>query len=1136
MDAAPRLGDGPKDPNAARVRFDLAQRPLPELPLPNDLAAFADPTSRTGLRVNVSTVAPSAMETTLRGAFGEMEGWGTTMPITVAFDRADTASRAEPALDLDDFASRMQGGDHDLSDDPVYLINLRTGVPMFLDAGGGYYPLTLRDTNRYFPGDVKAKEPNLLFETVEEGKGLTQANYRPELDLDFDGVLDHPNTFGRRGLPGIDNLLSWYERETDTLILRPVLPLDERTEYAVVLTDRLRSATGVGIESPFEGKYHPAQANSMRRLEGLLSTQNQRGYFGDLAGTGLARVRFAWAFTTMPVAEDMHLLRSGLYGRGPFARWAEQFPPDAQALAAAGRSPNPDEDPGWAKSNATCTQRSRAPFVVPLGDADVQKTLDGLLRQLFGASAGEAVALGKALSHASHLVLGTYRSPYLVGDPAGTDPDARFAVDFTTGEGDVRGALVPYFLVVPKESAVHKQPFPVAILGHGVTGNASEALLYAGDYARQGVAVMGIDMPGHGAVLLAPERAVAQAAFGSLCLVPFVKAYEVGRAVDLDGDGVPDSGGAWWTAHVAHTRDNVRQGLLDSFQAVRVLRAMDGVRKSSQDYNGDGTADLAGDFDGNGAPDVGGPNVPYFATGESLGSIMAGSLGALEPHVVAASSAGGGGGSLALDVAFRSYGVADSVIGQMMTPLVFAVPAAERPDNGAGKNPSAMGSRCGQGDRSVRIMVNNGIRMHEMEVACLSAAELAENMTVVLSNGTNKEVRCARTGADGRFRLAVPATEGDRFDVQLYPAADVVESYKGCALRAGAPPPGRRIQTFEQAALHPLPVADAQKVCEGERGCAQFQDRFYPVGSQLRSPSDGLGLARQTPELRRLAGFAQAAFDAADPANFAPYYARKALTDEHEARVPPRALLAVNTIGDAFVPIAAGLTFARAAGALPFLPPQALAQYPEYRDYVTPEPLYVELGNKTPMRALIDDHVVEGVARLGRSTAGPGCAANYKTVDTSVCPVSNTPPTAQLGCDFALSDPDWISEGAQRFAAPHPKVPLRTARVAGALAGSSAQDLALAFEPRLRGTPFSPDDAAWSARAPVLALFNNYIAPTGAHTWSQPDVCRAFDHAAYGNALIARFFSTRGRDVYYLSHPSSHACLAAGTCPFLSTP
>jgi hypothetical protein len=485
-------------------------------------------------------------------------------------------------------------------------------------------------------------------------------------------------------------------------------------------------------------------------------------------------------------------------------------------------------------------------------------------------------------------------------------------------------------------------------------------------------------------------------------------------------------------------------------------------------------------------------------------------------------------------VAFRSYGIVDSVLGQMMTPLVFAVPASERPDKGAGSSP--MGTRCSGAERSVRIMVNNGLRMHELEVACLGATELGPDMTVVLGNGSNKEVRCARTGVDGRFRLAVPASKGDRLDVQLYPAADVVASYKGCALKPNAPPPGRRIQTFEQPALHTLAVADAQKICEGGGGCAQFQDRFYPVGSRLLAPADGLGLARQTPELRRLAGFAQAAFDAADPANFAPYFARKPLLDELEARVPPRALLAVNTIGDAFVPISAGFTFARAAGALPFLPPQTLALYPEYRDYVTPEPLYVELGNKTPMRALIDGHVVEGVARLARSTAGPGCAANFTIRDASVCPITAEPSLAQVGCDTALADPDWVSEGAQRFAAPRPTAPLRCARLAAGMASATPQDLALAFEPRMRGTPFSPDDAAWSARAPVLALFNNYVDPKGAHTWSQPDVCRAFDHATYGNALVARFFSTRGRDVYYLSHPSSHVCLQAGTCPFLSPP
>src|SRR6478672_3618833 len=64
-------GDGPL------VKFDVAHRPLPEVPLPNDLATFADPTSRTGRRINVSLVAPTNMEKIARDGLDELEGWGT---------------------------------------------------------------------------------------------------------------------------------------------------------------------------------------------------------------------------------------------------------------------------------------------------------------------------------------------------------------------------------------------------------------------------------------------------------------------------------------------------------------------------------------------------------------------------------------------------------------------------------------------------------------------------------------------------------------------------------------------------------------------------------------------------------------------------------------------------------------------------------------------------------------------------------------------------------------------------------------------------------------------------------------------------------------------------------------------------
>src|SRR5438874_1008125 len=96
-------GDGP------RVRWDITHRPLPDVPLPNDVATFADPTSRTGRRINASLVAPTTMERTARAGFDEMEGWGTSSPISVAFDRDDTTDALAPAIDLEDVAHRMQG-------------------------------------------------------------------------------------------------------------------------------------------------------------------------------------------------------------------------------------------------------------------------------------------------------------------------------------------------------------------------------------------------------------------------------------------------------------------------------------------------------------------------------------------------------------------------------------------------------------------------------------------------------------------------------------------------------------------------------------------------------------------------------------------------------------------------------------------------------------------------------------------------------------------------------------------------------------------------------------------------------------------------------------------------------------------
>ena len=187
------MGKGPT------VRFDLFHKPLPEIPLPNDVATWPDPTSRTGLRLNASVVAPTEIERDARERFDRLEGWGTFGWLTVAFDKSDPDSD-RAAVDLENIVERHQGDDFDFADDAVYLVNLETGVPAPIDLGAGLFEYTIKNKSRYWTNDTRRSEQNLIWDTVDErvdpatGKvDPDRKKYRPEYDTDFDGVLDIPN-------------------------------------------------------------------------------------------------------------------------------------------------------------------------------------------------------------------------------------------------------------------------------------------------------------------------------------------------------------------------------------------------------------------------------------------------------------------------------------------------------------------------------------------------------------------------------------------------------------------------------------------------------------------------------------------------------------------------------------------------------------------------------------------------------------------------------------------------------------------------------------------------------------------------------------------------------------------------------
>jgi hypothetical protein len=351
-------------------------------------------------------------------------------------------------------------------------------------------------------------------------------------------------------------------------------------------------------------------------------------------------------------------------------------------------------------------------------------------------------------------------------------------------------------------------------------------------------------------------------------------------------------------------------------------------------------------------------------------------------------------------------------------------------------------------------------------------------------------------------------------------------------------------------------------------------------GTGLTAPAEGFGQIRQTPSSRRFLQLAQTALEPGDPISFAPFYSIRQMNDPFGNAIAPHAVLTLNTIGDMNVPLNSGIAFARATGALPFLRPDQAELYPEYADYVTPAALFGALGGKTPNQDLIDRHVIEGIPALARHPASEACAASANAGPvtatylnqageelaclpgpgsiepekicseeteadeaTRICYGGTHCDTATGGCvpnalgqqrcDEALWDADDLDEGGQLYFENASAVPHRLARYTQP---ASAADPAAVWAPRLAGAPFG-EDGAWQPdpARPLTALLDAYTVPEGEHTFVNGEPCQSFDHGTYLTNLTARFFMSNGTDLYYLSHPATHRCLAkdAQSCGYL---
>ncbi|MBI2394678.1 MAG: hypothetical protein HYV09_34235 [Deltaproteobacteria bacterium] len=1114
------------------VVFDFAHKPLPEIPLPIDVATFPDPTSRTGRRINASLIAPTNIERNARAKFSEVEGWGTFSPISIPFSRP---------IDVEDVKARHADDDFKFEDDVVYLVNLKTGVPVPLDLGGGNFPVTLRELYRYWPNDPRKGEANLLFETIDEDKN-GNGRLDPGEDTDFDGVLDKPNFPGKvRPKNGVDGLYTFWESETNTFLLRPMIPLDEMTEYAVVVTDRLhgleRDAEGnyKAVQSPFDYVHHPAQRAAVQRLADVMSQKKE--YYGFADGP-LEHVQFVFTFTTQPTVSDMFALRDGAYGKGKFGWIGREYKPEIKLLKAVGKVEAEDDDPaGWETTPACADQGSKTRFVTKVTPS-FKNTLKELMGEVFGLKGPQADRMVESFDNIAYIAIGTVKVPWLLGDIYDVSPEAIIRMNHETGEIPHSDSEVSFFLAVPKPNAFHKAPYPVTFYGHGYTGNMTEGFFFAGEVARHGVATIGMNAPGHGLELSEGESTLARAVLAGACLQPFQKALTTSRVRDLNGDGElkGESGRDYWTSYMFHTRDMVRQAAFEEVMVVRALRALDGSTR--YDFDGDGAPDLAGDFDRDGAVDVGGPSNKYYAWGGSLGGILSSMAGAVDPYISATAPMAGGGALT--DIGLRSFqgGVVEAVDLRWMGPLVISVPAESRVDyqrdadgkivyDDAGKPiplPKEEQTRtaCDAGQMSIRWVVVDLNDDRELEIACADRKDFDEGFDVVVGNMTAGEVRCGRVtvgktsqgapiadSGQPEFRVAIPASAGDEI---------VIASYK--------PPPGKTQAVLKYGkectlpdGLTPVKVIDkwsgASAKCKSVDRCVKFQTAELPLGSKLVAVSEGFGLKRQTPDLRRLMQLAQIIVDPADPVTYAPYYYSKPRRDENGNPVPPAGIYTINTIGDMNVPVNTGIAAARIHGAIPFLEPDNVAAK-DYPEYVAPKALLDLFGGDTPNRVLLQNHVIEGIRWLSRHPA-PGCVPN---VNGSVAGCTEKTTYDPRVCQDALFDPDYLDEGLNPVKAQHPATPLRLVRLAKA---ATASDLEAIWGPRLKAATGA---GGWTQNGTLAGVVNAFIVPEGVHGFDPPDPCKVWDTGMYLTNVVGRFFGSGAADVPYITNPSGHRCAA----------
>ena len=1087
--------------------------------------------------------------------------------------------------------------------------------------------------------------------------------YEPAFDTNFDGEMGRANVWctaeeyfrgkchclqGRECPKNLDpndpedmeklaylldpfwHTIYYYEIETNSLLMRSLVPLKERNKYAVFMTDRLVGEAGRPVRSPFQYINHTEQTGDLSVLPDILASDDGE-YFG---GLGLENIRHAWVFSTQSITTDLQELRRGLYGHGKFARLADDFPP----LGYVNRT--------WACNplDASCDEeedltedQNKHHFVVSRDD--LLKIILYYADEIFGLSVEEVQAILDGFDYIDYFVIGHFWSPNFLDsdgdgveeyrhmnedvdgdgkleysedkncngilDPGedldgdgnldtseddnmngildpGEDKDGDghldknedlnfnceldvvskdegyWEINTHTGEGKYGRHLVPYFISIPKEEfkikGMEDEPFPVVFYGHGYTSMLIESLGFAGSLAQHGLASVGVNCVHHGLGEGDIDQEMLKSVFEVENLTGLSTGFLMDRAVDMNGDGMLESAGDFWTAYIFHTRDMVRQSALDHFNLIRIMRSWDGETLAAPmdidgdgvndekwdfvnwtgdsdseyyelvgDYDSDGRIDLAGDFNADGRIDVGGPDNFYYAWGQSLGGIMSALMGGVDPAIKAIAPTSGGGGLGDIGVRSTQGGVKEAVILRAIGPIVVSKVVTEHMVD-------RMQTVCDEGNLSLAFTVpdlNDDVNI-EFACACFgdndcpdrpeyidhvkmeddsgqNTIHMAPGDGVVVYNVPKQEKRCALVGNGGEVRMSYPSDLLERVEIAVYDGSDGVPflDFEECEvaqegllkayIRTWRRP--QKFQFWEWSMLRR----------EGD------EIGYAPVGEPLVSPAEGYGIVKNTPAFRSFLAIGQVGLDPGDPINYAPhYYLDPLYYPEEEAYYGSYSItnaIIVGTVGDMNVPVNTAAAQGRATGIL------------DMHDTDTP-------WGRSINQVYLDNYMIEAIERNMR---------NYPDDASGTC----TAEAAPDGCPI-LFDTDDLDRGCDGTGSPYLERPTRAwspsdrsdwgeCELTGADGDTGYDKWECGECVLLTSTTTTPPEIPSKADTcrpgtfvervtcpgGVSLMLWPYIDPDGTHGFDIPSPCKPFDVNMFMINMIGHYFRTEGTEISF---------------------